>query len=200
VLPGIVLAAGDSRRMGYPKALLTDPHGRSFVARILTTLAAAGLTDLVVVTGRDHDAVCEAVAVGAVPVAPLVVRNPDPSRGQLSSLWVGMDAVRTRSAPGLLATLVDVPLVDASTVRTLLGVWDRTRAPVVRPARGHRHGHPVIFDRAVFEELRRAPIDAGAKAVLQAHAAEVVDVPVEDEGCLVDIDTPEQYGRLGMGS
>jgi molybdenum cofactor cytidylyltransferase len=109
-----------------------------------------------------------------------------------------MDAVRAPAAPGLLVTLVDVPLVEVSTVRTLLDVWERTRAPVVRPARGDRHGHPVIFDRVLFEELRRAPIDAGAKAVLQAHAAQVVDVPVEDEGCLVDIDTPEQYGRMGM--
>jgi CTP:molybdopterin cytidylyltransferase MocA len=184
--------------MGFPKALLADAGGRSFVARILATLAAAGLTDLVVVTGRDHDAVCEALSAGAVPVPPTVVRNPDPSRGQLSSLWVGMDAVRAPAAPGLLVTLVDVPLVEVSTVRTLLDVWERTRAPVVRPARGDRHGHPVIFDRVLFEELRRAPIDAGAKAVLQAHAAQVVDVPVEDEGCLVDIDTPEQYGRMGM--
>jgi molybdenum cofactor cytidylyltransferase len=182
--------------MGSPKALLADSGGRSFVARILETLAGAGLTELVVVTGRDHDAVRKALSAEALPVEPRVVRNADPSRGQLSSLWVGMDAVRTSEAPGLLVTLVDVPLVEASTVRHLLGVWDRTRAPVVRPARGDRHGHPVIFDRALFEELRRAPIDLGAKAVLQAHAARVVDVPVDDEGCLVDIDTPEEYRRL----
>jgi len=183
--------------MGSPKALLADRGGRSFVARILATLAEAGLTDLVVVTGRDHDAVCEALAAAALPIEPTVARNPDPSRGQLSSLWAGMDAVRTREAPGLLVTLVDVPLIDASVVRRLLDVWDRTRAPVVRPAMGDRHGHPVIFDRALFEELRRAPIEVGAKAVLQAHAAGIVDVPVEEEGSLIDIDTPEEYGRLG---
>jgi len=182
--------------MGFPKALLAAGGGRSFVVRILATLAEAGLRELVVVTGRDHDAVREAVAAAALPVEPTVVRNPDPSRGQLSSLWVGMDAVRTSDAQGLLVTLVDVPRIDASTVRRLLDVWDRTRAPVVRPARGARHGHPVIFDRALFEELRHAPVDVGAKAVLQAHAAAVVDVPVDDEGCLVDIDTPEDYGRM----
>jgi len=200
VLPGIVLAAGDSRRMGFPKALLADADGRRFVVRVLGTLAEAGLTELVVVAGRDHEAVCEALASAALPVTPAVVRNPDPSRGQLSSLWVGMDAVRAPRPPGLLVTLVDVPLVSASTVRTVLEAWQRTGAPVVRPARGDRHGHPVIFDRAVFEELRRAPLDTGAKAVVQAHAADVVDVPVEDEGAVVDIDTPEQYRRMGSRS
>jgi molybdenum cofactor cytidylyltransferase len=67
----------------------------------------------------------------------------------------------------------------------------------VRPAIGDRHGHPVVFDRRVFDELRRAPLEAGAKAVVRAHAAEVLDVPVTDEGCLVDIDTPHDYEALG---
>src|SRR6185503_16905624 len=85
MLPGIILAAGDSTRMGSPKALLLTPDGRTFVAAIVETFAAAGISDIVVVTGRDHDRIVEALA-DAQPVPPRIARNPNPSHGQLSSL------------------------------------------------------------------------------------------------------------------
>jgi len=127
---------------------------------------------------------------------PLVVRNPEPSRGQLSSLWAGMDAVVGTTTQGVLVMLVDVPMVAASTVKEVIAVWRRTRAPIVRPAMGDRHGHPVIFDRALLDELRAAPLDAGAKSVVRAHEHEILNVAVDDEGCLADVDTPEDYRTL----
>jgi molybdenum cofactor cytidylyltransferase len=80
-------------------------------------------------------------------------------------------------------------------VRAVIAAWQQSRAPIVRPAIGERHGHPVLFDRAVVDELRRAPLDVGAKAVVRAHAHEIVNVEVSDEGCVVDIDTPLDYER-----
>jgi molybdenum cofactor cytidylyltransferase len=199
MLPGIILAAGDSTRMGSPKATLAMPDGRTFVARIVRTLREAGVTDLVIVTGRHHDAVVDTITQQRFTITPRIVRNPDPSRGQLSSLLVGMDAVVTRSTEGVLMTLVDVPLIRVSTVTAVIAAWHDARAPIVRPAIGDRHGHPVIFDRAVLDELRRAPIDAGAKSVVRAHEAEIVNVPVEDEGCLTDVDTPSDYEGMRRG-
>lgn len=196
MLPGIILAAGDSTRMGSPKALLATPDGRSFVARIVGTLREAGLEDLVVVTGRDHDQVVAALERDGAAFRPRLARNPDPSRGQLSSLWVGMDAVANPSAPGVLVTLVDVPMVEVSTVRAVIEGWRRTGAPIVRPAIGDRHGHPVIFDHTVLEELRQAPVETGAKSVVRAHERELLNIAVEDQGCLVDVDTREDYRRL----
>lgn len=196
VLPALVLAAGDSTRMGTPKATLRLPGGRSFIAQIVASLAEAGVADVTVVTGRHHDEVAAAVAAAGLPLVPALVRNPDPGRGQLSSLWVGLDAVLARTPAGLIVTLVDVPLVRAATIRRLIDVWHRTLAPVVRPAVGARHGHPVIFDARVFAELRAASPQRGAKAVISAHADAVVDVPVDDEGCLADIDTPDDYARI----
>ena len=195
VLPALILAGGDSTRMGGPKALLTAPDGRPFVSRIADELLAAGVTDIVIVTGRHHEAIAEVVHRDANPHVRLA-RNPDPDRGQLSSLWVGMDVAVTEASEGLMMTLVDVPLVAAAVVRQVIDRWGSSRAPIVRPAIGSRHGHPVIFDRAVFEELRSAPLDIGAKAVVRAHAAEILDVRVEDEGCLVDVDTPADYEAL----
>ena len=155
MLPGIVLAAGDSIRMGSPKALLPSPDGRPFVTRIVETLHEAGIVELVVVTGRDHDALVKVLSHG-VRVPPLIARNIDPSRGQLSSLWVGMDAVVRADTEGILVTLVDVPMVAVSTVTRVVTAWQRTRAPIVRPAIGDRHGHPVIFDQISVGRAARA--------------------------------------------
>ena len=196
MLPAVLLAAGDSSRMGSPKAILDAPDGRPFVASIVRSLAAAGVGEIVIVTGRDHDRVVAVINDDAPPLIPRFVRNPDPSRGQLSSLWAGMDACVTADTEALMVTLVDVPLIAPDTIRRVIDVWRRTRAPIVRPAIGDRHGHPVIFDRAVLEELRAAPLDAGAKAVVRAHAREVIDVPVDDEGSLTDVDTPADYDAL----
>ena len=194
--PGVILAAGDSTRMGFPKALLLTPTGRTFVAEIVDTFTAAGITDIVVVTGRDHERIVEALTSARLLAPPRIARNENPARGQLSSLLTGMDASATPDAEAVVVTLVDVPMVAAATVQLVVAEWQRTRAPIVRPAIGERHGHPVVFDRRVFAELRSAPPDVGAKAVVRAHADEVVNVPVTDEGCLVDVDTPGDYKAL----
>lgn len=192
MLSAVILAAGDSTRMGSPKAALLTPDGATFVARVVTTLRDAGVDDLVIVTGRHHDAVVESIARDHRSTTR-IVRNPDPSRGQLSSLLTGMEIVVTPQTDAMLTTLVDVPLVRVSTVTAVIDAWQRTRAPIVRPAIGDRHGHPVIFDRVLFDELRRAPLDAGAKSVVRAHEHEIVNVPVDDEGCVRDVDTPSDY-------
>jgi molybdenum cofactor cytidylyltransferase len=196
VLVAVILAAGDSSRMGAPKAALLTPDGDSFVARIVRTLRDAHVDDLVIVTGRHHNAVIEALTRDRVVPVPRIVRNPDPSRGQLSSLLAGMDVGVTPNTEAVMMTLVDVPLVRVSTVIAVIDTWRRSRAPIVRPAIGDRHGHPVIFDRGVLDEIRGAPLDTGAKSVVRAHEHELVNVPVDDEGCVRDVDTPSDYDRL----
>lgn len=182
--------------MGRPKALLPDPDGRPFVSRLIRTFAAAGVREVVVVTGSQHDAIVRAIAADGPPLQPSVRRNPDPARGQISSLWTGLDAVADSATDAVLVMLVDVPLVRESTVRSVLDTWTGSHAPIVRPAVGARHGHPVLFDRALFDELRRAPMDEGARAVVHAHAGEIINVQVDDPGCLIDVDTPDDYERL----
>jgi molybdenum cofactor cytidylyltransferase len=66
----------------------------------------------------------------------------------------------------------------------------------VRPAVGSRHGHPVLFDRRLFQELRDAPLDAGAKMVVRRHESSILHVAPPDDGCLRDVDTPEDYRAL----
>ena len=196
MLAAIILAAGDSIRMGTPKALLPDPDGRPFVARLVRSFSAAGLDELVIVTGATHEAVVQALAADGPPVSPVCVRNPDPSRGQLSSLWIGLEAVARPDVDGVLVTPVDIPMIRPATIRQVVESWSRTRAPIVRPAVGARHGHPVLFDRIVFDDLRRAPLTEGARVVVHANIDRLVNVAVDDEGCLLDVDTPADYQAL----
>ena len=196
MLGAIVLAAGDSTRMRTAKAVLPDASGRPFVARLVATFAAAGIDEVVVVTGAAHDAIVAALVGDDLRITPRVVRNSDPSRGQLSSLWAGLDAVQHLPLEAVLMTLVDVPLVKEQTVRAVIDAWRERHAPIARPVMGERHGHPVLFDRGIFAELRRAPLAEGAKAVVHGHEHQVLNVEVDDEGCLVDVDTPAEYKAL----
>ena len=195
IVPGIVLCAGRSSRMGRPKALLpTSKRDETFIARIVRVLREAGVDDVVVVVSPDIPSLDAALAGENPP--PRVVVNPSPDQGQLSSLLVGLGAVDRPGVGGVLVTLVDVPLIDVETVSRLRDAHQRTRAPVVRPARNGRHGHPVIFDRAVFDELRHADYAEGAKTVVRAHLTDAVEVAVEADGPFLDVDTPSEYTRI----
>jgi molybdenum cofactor cytidylyltransferase len=179
--------------MGRPKALL--PIGDdTFVTRVCRTLLDAGVDDLVVVAGAEHQAVATAAAAAGLRVR--VVENTRRHEGQLSSLLAGLAVADRPGVDAVLVHLVDMPLVRPETARSVIDAFRRTRAPIVRPAVGGRHGHPVLFGRQVFDDLRRSDPSAGAKAVVRAHAAEVRDVPVDDEGALRDYDTPEDLARL----
>jgi CTP:molybdopterin cytidylyltransferase MocA len=193
MIPAIVLAAGASTRMGRPKALLTA-RGRTFIRTILDTLAEAGLADIAVVVRAGQEPLMREIDGAAG--ARLVV-NPRPDEGQLSSLIAGLEAVDAPGVTAALVTLVDVPLIRASTVRVLLARAAGPGAPILRAVNRGRHGHPVVFRREVFAALRAADPAVGAKAVMRAVAVE--DVEVDDPAVAVDVDTPDDYERLLTG-
>jgi len=195
MIPGVILSGGASSRMGgHPKALLPTGRGdETFLGRIAATLVAGGASDIVVVTGYHDEAISELVEALSAPVR--LVRNTTPEAGQLSSLLVALGTVDQPDVPAILVTLVDLPLLSVSTVRAVLDGYRRTRAPLVRPERGGRHGHPVLFDRSLFDELRNADLERGAKPVVRAHAADGLDIASDDDGAFVDIDTPQDYER-----
>jgi molybdenum cofactor cytidylyltransferase len=198
MIPAIVLAAGRSSRMGRPKALLPiGASGDTFLTRILHVLRGGGITRVCVVVGGDAGAV--------LPKLPSndeflrVVENENYEQGQLSSLLVGLSSVEESGddVEAVMVTLVDLPLITAGTVRAVLDAYrNAPGAPIVRPRKGNRHGHPAIFDRRLFAELKGADPATGAKPVVHAHTAEEVNVDVADDGAFTDIDTPEDYERF----
>jgi molybdenum cofactor cytidylyltransferase len=194
VIPGIVLAGGKSSRMGRPKALLPiGSSGETFFDRVTRTLIEGGVQDVVVVVGADADVIRAAVAPVSLHVR--LVTNPDFERGQLTSLLAGLRTVDRPGVSAALVTLIDSPLISADDVRRLIEARQEHRAPIVRPARDGRHGHPVIFGRELFDELRRADPAQGAKSVVHAHAGQIVEIRPHGEGAFIDIDTPEDYER-----
>jgi molybdenum cofactor cytidylyltransferase len=198
MISAIILAAGASSRMGQAKAALPfGQTGETVLSRIVSTILAGGVPDLVVVAGAHIDAVRKAMP--RQEQRARVIEHPGWKQGQLSSLIAGLNAIDDPQLEAVLVTPVDVPLVTPFTVAAVISAWRRARAPIVRPVDGERHGHPVIFDRSVFEELRSADQNIGAKAVFATHQAGILNVEVKDAGAFEDIDTPEDYKRV-LGS
>jgi molybdenum cofactor cytidylyltransferase len=187
-IAAIVLAAGESRRMGFPKALLPI-QGRTFVEHIVGRLASTRVEAIYVVLGAHRERI-----LAAVDVTPAhVVVNPIWERGQLSSLQAGLRALPDGEYDATMMALVDHPLIEPGVVDAVAAAFERTGRPVVVPVHEGRRGHPVLFAARLFPELLAAPLEEGARAVVRAHAPEVLEVPVPAPGVLADIDTPELY-------
>jgi molybdenum cofactor cytidylyltransferase len=185
--------------MGTSKALLPyGPGGEPFVVRLATTLAAGG-TARVLVVGRADDPVLRGVLRTRAPYVRFVVNQEADTGGPLSSIVAGLNAIDGPEVLGLMATPVDIGGLTAPTVAALLTAFRHAPDRIVRAVHGGRHGHPVIFPRSVFDEIRRADPAIGAKSVVRAHEAEVVNVEVDDAGVVDDINTPEDYRRAFGG-
>ncbi|HZO83086.1 MAG TPA: nucleotidyltransferase family protein [Candidatus Binataceae bacterium] len=190
---GILLAAGESRRMGYPKPLL-EVGGRTFLATIAQAMLEA-VGRLVVVVGAHADAVRRAVPADS---RIAVAENTEYQRGQLSSIKAGLRAIG-RDAAGALIHLADHPMVRPATFKAVIEEHRQSRRPIVIARYCGRRGHPVLFARELFAELEAAPEDQGARVVVAADPQRVAYVEVDDPGVVMDLDTPEELERAGLG-
>jgi molybdenum cofactor cytidylyltransferase len=186
----VVLAAGESARMGFPKALL--PLGeRTFLETILDVLAEVGLEDVRVVVGGHADRVLPAVAKrGARPVV-----NAEFAAGQLSSIRKALATLDT-AVEACLFWPVDQPAVSAALVGRILEAYRATRPPIVLPVCGGRRGHPALIARPLFAELLALDGTEGAKPVMLRHRSRTVLVETRETGTVQDVDTPDDYRRL----
>ncbi len=191
-LEGVILAAGESRRMGYPKPLL-EIGGRTFIEHIAETMLAV-VPRLVIVIGAHRERVRAAIPRDA---RIAIVDNPNYQHGQLSSLQAALDALQPDAA-GALVHLGDHPLVRAETFRAIVDSYNRTGKPIVIARHDGHRGHPLIFDRAIFDELRSAPAEEGARHVVNADASRVAYVDLPDPGINLDLDTPSDLARAGL--
>jgi len=207
-IAGLVLAAGESSRMGRDKALLKY-RGQTFVETIIAKLREAGIDRVTVVFGHHAETIQEAVGwSGAAPAGVEVVINPDYRRGQTSSLQAGLGALEDPAAgstspsattDAIVLCLVDHPAFEPATVTALLEAFERTRAPVVVPMHGGRRGHPVLIARPLFAPLLGLREGEGANHVIRAWDGQTKQVEVPDPGILVDVDDPAAYRDLETG-
>lgn len=193
-LPGIILAAGSSTRMGRPKALL--PLGDStFLGRLVKTFATH-CDPVIVVLGGDAEAVQAALKESPGVVAAL---NPDHRLGMLSSLQTGL-AHAPAGSPGAVFTLVDHPRLKAETLGAVLRHLEQPGAEVVIPRYGGQRGHPVALSWRVAEELLAMVKTGSPKDVIRKHRAETVFVDLDDPAIVEDIDTPEDFRAVDAGN
>jgi molybdenum cofactor cytidylyltransferase len=190
VLSAVILAAGASRRMGSPKALLTI-GGRTFLRHICATLASARIGDVTIVLGAGAEEIRKTLGWFEGRVA----LNPEWEQGQLSSIIAGLDVIPPGRARGALIWPVDHPLVSPAVPGALLSAFERSNNPIVIPTYEGRRGHPAIFGASLFDELRHAPQDAGARALIRNHSGEVEEVATLEPGVCIDIATINDYER-----
>jgi molybdenum cofactor cytidylyltransferase len=183
---GLILAAGESRRMGFPKALLRYRE-ESFLDTLIG-LFSTRCSPVIVVLGAD------AGRIRAAANRPAdFVTNPNYALGQTTSMQCGLRAMPAE-AEGVLFTLVDHPAVSAATIDALLG--GSLTALVRVPRYEGRRGHPVWFSRSLIPEFLALPDDGAAREVVRRHAPETEFLDVDDPGILADIDDPEAYRAL----
>jgi molybdenum cofactor cytidylyltransferase len=181
----IILAAGESRRMGRPKAFLPF-RGGTFLSAIAGTLGQR-CSPVIAVFGFD----AERCIQSARPLGIQAVENADYPLGMLSSLQAGLRSV-PEASDTVLFTLVDHPAISLSTVDALL----RSGADIAIPRFENRRGHPVLIRRTIFREFLAEPSASKVRDVIDRHAAGIAYIEVGDAGISDDIDDPALYEKL----
>jgi len=183
----LLLAAGQSRRMGGPNKLLAAIDGTPMVAHVARRLLASRARPIVAVLGNQADTVD--IALGKLPVKR--VRNPEFAAGLSTSLKRGIAALPS-DLDGVIVCLGDMPLISGRHLERLIAAFNplEGRAIIVPTRRGKR-GNPVLWSRQFFPEMTGLAGDVGAKHLIGEHAEFVAEVEMDDDAVLVDIDTPE---------
>jgi molybdenum cofactor cytidylyltransferase len=189
----VILSGGASSRMEQPKGLLIL-HGKSFLQHIVDTAMDAGIRDSVIVLGAGHDEIRKSLGW----FGGRAVVNPRWETGQLSSIVAGIEAMEGRGHDGILLWPVDHPLITAALLGDMVRAFQDAAPPIVVPTYGGRRGHPLILSRTLFDEVRLAPRSVGLRAVVHAHN-DICEVPTEEDGVLINIDTPDDYRRYVCG-
>jgi len=195
MIAAVVLAAGESSRMGRPKALLPI-DGVRFIEKIVSSFQSTKVGKILVVLGHKAEEMRQKIA--DLPV--LIVVNNEYKKGQLSSLVAAIRDIQSRQSSaeldGILVHLVDHPYVNPILVDVMIDRFYESKKLIVVPRYHGRRGHPVIFSRSLFSELLNAALDQGAKTVVHAHQKDTLEIDTEDEGVTIDIDTPEEYRQF----
>jgi molybdenum cofactor cytidylyltransferase len=187
MIHALVLAAGESRRMGMPKPLLRFGD-TTFLEQIIAVLRRSSVEAIMVVLGARADLIRGSIDLAGTNV----VVNEDYRQGQLSSLIAGLKSVPAE-ADAIVLCLVDNPLISADVVNRLVDGFGKTGKQIVLPVFDGRRGHPALFARSLFDELVNAPMDEGARHVLSSNEDKILEVDVLDRAVLTSIDTPADY-------
>jgi molybdenum cofactor cytidylyltransferase len=189
----IIMAAGQSRRMGKANKLLAEIDGVPMVARVAQTVCASRAGSVVVVTGHE----AEKVRAALVNLSVEFTHNPDFDTGLSSSLKVGVKSMQNANVSGCLVCLGDMPLLKPDHLNVLIDAFDEdeNRTICVPTTRGKR-GNPVLWGASLFDEMAAVTGDVGARALIGEHQDLVCEVDLDDDAVFTDVDTPAALKKV----
>ncbi len=191
-ISAIVLAAGESKRMGRPKQLM--PFGnKTILEQVIDSLLDSRVDEVVLVLGYHAEELRQVIANRAVKI----VVNPDYHKGMSTSIIAGLKQV-SRRTQAVMFVLGDQPLVSHQTIDQLIQEFDNHGQGIAIPTYRGRRGHPVIFDMKYKDELLKLTGDIGARQIALNHPEEILEVPVNSPGIIIDIDTTDDYNSLSL--
>lgn len=185
---GIILAAGESRRFGEPKILLKW-NGETFIRNVIKNALQALLSPIIVVLGSVVENVIDEIK--DLPVR--IVINPEWKEGQSSSLRAGLNDIPNKTG-SVIFLLADQPHLSVELISSLVNLHNKTLAPLIVPKVDEMRANPVLFDKVVFNDLKRVKGDMGGRALFENYP--ITWLPWEDKRILLDVDTPEDYQTL----
>jgi molybdenum cofactor cytidylyltransferase len=184
---GIILSAGESKRMGTPKQLL--PWGKTIILQqVMDNAAASHLEQIILVLGSRAGEIADKTTLS--PKTRIVINN-DFQEGMSSSVKCGVKNAPTGAAAYMLL-LGDQPFIGPAIINRVLDEYQKTKFGIVIPVYNGKRGHPVIFDAKYKDELL-VIADRGAKAVVNNHPEDILEVHLDTPEILTDIDTPQDY-------
>lgn len=193
-IAAIVLAAGRSSRSGNSHKLLGKVGDKTVIETTTHTLHAADIDTVFLITGANH----ERISGSAMQSGMQLVHNGNFAAGMGSSLAAGISALPPESDHAFVC-LGDMPFIRTSTFKTLKAEAEqRPVRTIFVPTFNGKRGHPVLWGRAFFDALAGLNGDVGGKRLLEEYADAVVEVPVDDPGILIDLDTPELLAQFGV--
>jgi len=190
MLGGIILSAGESRRMGSPKALLKIKKS-NFINHIIDVLYKSHVDEIVTVLGHDPEKIANEIDQGK----STVIINRNYREGQLSSLIAGLKYFHKSDVEGVIVCLVDHPLISVETISKMIELFQTSGGKIIVPIYMGKRGHPVLYAHSIFSELKKASPEIGAREIIWKHAEDVLEYETGDHKILIGVNTPEEYKK-----
>ena len=187
MINAIILAAGESKRMGKLKPLLKFKE-RTFLGQIISVLKLSDVDQITVVLGAEAETIKKSIDLSGTSI----VINKDYRKGQLSSLIAAIENTPAETK-AILVCLVDSPFITKELVNKIIAKFKETDNPIIIPVFNNKRGHPSLFSRLLFDELLNAPQEQGARYVLYSNEEKILELETSESTILIGIDTPDDY-------
>lgn len=190
MISAIILAAGKSLRMGFPKLLLPI-EGKSLLQHVIDSALKSKVDDVVVVLGAEAAKLKREIKPGKARI----IVNTSYEEGQSTSLRAGLQSINPKSR-AVIILLGDQPFINSATINALVDKYQESGSPVVAPVYNGKRGNPVLFDRSLIPELLSASGDQGGRKIVEKYIDRIATIEIDSAIVGIDIDTWDDYQKM----